>query len=43
LKAFVEYCQQHLRGDEKSEAQTFLTKFFQAFGREGIKAEDLID
>jgi hypothetical protein len=25
LQAFVAYCQQHIRGDEKSEAQTFLT------------------
>jgi hypothetical protein len=37
LSAFVDYCQQHIRGDEKSEAQTFLTRFFQAFGHEGIK------
>lgn len=37
LSEFVRYCQQHLRGDEKSEAQTFLTRFFQAFGHEGIK------
>jgi SAM-dependent methyltransferase len=37
LESFVSYCQQHIRGDEKSEAQTFLTKFFQAFGYEGIK------
>lgn len=37
LQAFVEYCQQHIRGDEKSEAQTFLTRFFQAFGHAGIK------
>lgn len=37
LQAFVSYCNQHIRGDEKSEAQTFLTRFFQAFGHEGIK------
>ena len=37
LQSFVSYCQQHIRGDEKSEAQTFLTKFFQVFGHEGIK------
>ena len=37
LQDFVTYCQQHIRGDEKSESQTFLTKFFQAFGHEGIK------
>jgi SAM-dependent methyltransferase len=37
LQAFVSYCNQHIRGDEKSESQTFLTRFFQAFGHEGIK------
>jgi hypothetical protein len=37
LQAFISYCNQHIRGDEKSEAQTFLTRFFQAFGHEGIK------
>ncbi|BAU40787.1 class I SAM-dependent DNA methyltransferase [Leptolyngbya sp. O-77] len=37
LQAFVDYCQQHIRGDEKSEAQMFLTRFFQAFGHSGIK------
>ncbi len=37
LQSFVNYCQQHLRGDEKSEAQIFLTKFFQAFGQVGTK------
>lgn len=37
LQLFVTYCQQHIRGDEKSEAQIFLTKFFQAFGHEGTK------
>ena len=37
LQNFVQYCQQHVKGDEKSESQTFLTKFFQAFGHEGIK------
>ncbi|OKH17501.1 DNA methyltransferase [[Limnothrix rosea] IAM M-220] len=37
LQGFVEYCEEYIKGDEKSEAQTFLTKFFQAFGHEGIK------
>jgi len=37
LQNFVQYCQQHIKGDEKSESQTFLTKFFQAFCHEGIK------
>ncbi len=41
LKAFVEYCQQHLRGDEKSEAQTFLTKLFQAIVASGGNLRDL--
>lgn len=35
LQKFVQYCQQHLKGDEKSESQTFLHHFFQAFGHEG--------
>ncbi|NJN72164.1 MAG: class I SAM-dependent DNA methyltransferase [Limnothrix sp. RL_2_0] len=37
LQGFVEYCEEYIKGDEKSEAQTFLTRFFQAFGHEGIK------
>ncbi len=37
LQSFVSFCQQHIRGDEKSEAQTFLNRFFQAFGHEGVK------
>ena len=37
LSEFVRYCQQQIRGDEKSEAQTFLRRFFQAFGHDGIK------
>ena len=37
LQNFVQYCQQHIKGDEKSESQTFLMKFFQAFGHGGIK------
>ena len=35
LQKFVQYCQQHLKGDEKGESQTFLDRFFQAFGHEG--------
>jgi len=30
LHQFVSYCQQHFRGDEKSELQSFLNKFFHA-------------
>ncbi|ANV88055.1 DNA methyltransferase [Picosynechococcus sp. PCC 7117] len=37
LQAFVDYCNAYIQGDEKSEAQTFLTRFFQAFGHAGIK------
>ncbi|MBP0002225.1 MAG: class I SAM-dependent DNA methyltransferase [Cyanobacteria bacterium SBC] len=36
MQAFVDYCQRYIQGDEKSEAQTFLTRFFQAFGHDGI-------
>ncbi|HQZ43542.1 MAG TPA: hypothetical protein PK735_11700, partial [Flavobacteriales bacterium] len=32
LESFVEYCNTHIRGDEKGEAQTFLDRFFTALG-----------
>lgn len=35
LQAFVTYCKQHIKGDEKGEAQVFLDRFFRAFGHEG--------
>ncbi len=35
LHKFVIFCQQHITGDEKGQAQAFLDRFFQAFGREG--------
>lgn len=35
LSKFVTFCQQHITGDEKGEAQVFLDRFFQAFGHEG--------
>lgn len=35
LQTFVSYCTQHIRGDEKGEAQVFLDRFFKAFGYEG--------
>jgi type I restriction-modification system DNA methylase subunit len=35
---FIEYCQKHIKGDEKGEAQTFLDHFFTALGYdEGYK------
>jgi len=34
LQSFVSYCK-NLRGDEKSESQSFLHNFFQAFGHKG--------
>ncbi|KAM3103634.1 DNA methyltransferase [Phormidesmis sp. 146-12] len=34
LQAFVSFCQ-GLKGDEKGESQTFLDRFFRAFGHEG--------
>jgi type II restriction/modification system DNA methylase subunit YeeA len=37
LQTFVAYCKNHLRGDERGEAQIFLDRFFQAFGHEGVK------
>ncbi|KAM3090110.1 DNA methyltransferase [Phormidesmis sp. 146-35] len=35
LQKFVLFRQQHLKGDEKGEAQVFLDRFFRAFGYEG--------
>ncbi|MCC0176826.1 class I SAM-dependent DNA methyltransferase [Waterburya agarophytonicola K14] len=35
LQAFVNFCQQYISGKERSEAQKFLDRFFQAFGHEG--------
>jgi type II restriction/modification system DNA methylase subunit YeeA len=35
LNKFVTFCQQHITGQEKQEAQTFLDRFFRAFGHEG--------
>lgn len=35
IAKFVQFCQQHIKGDEKGEAQVFLDRFFRAFGYEG--------
>lgn len=35
LHTFVNFVTEHLKGDEKGEAQLFLDKFFRAFGHEG--------
>ncbi|MFO5529346.1 MAG: DNA methyltransferase, partial [Cuspidothrix sp.] len=35
LSKFVQFCQQHITGQERKEAQTFLDRFFRAFGHEG--------
>ncbi|HNU01405.1 MAG TPA: N-6 DNA methylase [Acidobacteriota bacterium] len=35
LKSFVDWVRQHIRGDEKSEAQIFLDHLFQSFGHPG--------
>jgi len=35
LHNFVFFCNQHIRGSEKSEAQVFLDRFFKAFGHKG--------
>ena len=38
LHEFVNYCQRHIIGDEKGEAQIFLDRFFTALGYpEGLK------
>jgi SAM-dependent methyltransferase len=35
LHKFVKFCEQHIKGEETKEAQTFLDRFFRAFGHEG--------
>ncbi|WP_016953022.1 DNA methyltransferase [Anabaena sp. PCC 7108] len=35
LAKFVSFCEQHITGQERKEAQTFLDRFFRAFGHEG--------
>jgi hypothetical protein len=35
LKAFIQWVGQHLKGDEKGEAQIFLDRLFKGFGHEG--------
>lgn len=36
LAEFVEWSARYIRGDEKSEAQIFLDRMFQAFGQPGL-------
>lgn len=36
LAAFVSWAAEHIRGDEKGQAQIFLDRLFQAFGHRGI-------
>ncbi len=35
LSKFVNFCKEHITGQERKEAQTFLDRFFRAFGHEG--------
>jgi len=35
LAEFVAWCQKHLTGDEKGQAQIFLDRLFQSFGQSG--------
>ncbi|WP_040723261.1 DNA methyltransferase [Thiobacillus thioparus] len=37
LRHFVDWCDAHIKGDEKGEAQIFLDQFFRAFGHAGVK------
>ncbi|MBI5900730.1 MAG: class I SAM-dependent DNA methyltransferase [Rhodocyclales bacterium] len=37
LAGFVAWCGEHIRGDEKGEAQLFLDHLFRAFGHAGLK------
>ena len=36
LQSFVDWAAAHVTGDEKGQAQIFLDRLFQAFGRPGI-------
>ncbi|MCL6753538.1 hypothetical protein KBT16_22220 [Nostoc sp. CCCryo 231-06] len=40
LDNFVNFCKQHIKGQEKKEAQIFLDRFFRAFGHEGALEAD---
>ena len=35
LQKFIDFCKEHITGQERKEAQTFLDRFFKAFGYEG--------
>ena len=35
LSEFTAWCQKHITGDEKGQAQIFLDRLFQAFGQPG--------
>ncbi|WP_414619120.1 DNA methyltransferase [Calothrix sp. CCY 0018] len=35
LRKFVTFCQKYIKGEERKEAQTFLDRFFRAFGHDG--------
>jgi hypothetical protein len=35
LREFIAWCQSHITGDEKGQAQIFLDRLFQAFGEPG--------
>ena len=35
IEEFVAWCDKHIKGDEKGEAQTFLEHFFMALGYPG--------
>ena len=37
LAEFTAWCAKHVTGDEKSDAQLFLDRLFQAFGHAGLK------
>ena len=37
IQTFVKWCQKHITGDEKGEAQTFLDRLFVAYGHPGAK------
>jgi hypothetical protein len=36
LAEFVQWCESHITGDEKGQAQIFLDRLFQPFGQPGV-------
>ena len=42
LEQFIAYCNKHLKGDEKGEAQNYCERLFQAFDHKGLAESGII-